>query len=94
MKKTWETDLMIPLYLLYYIDSLDKFIGLRDFQRQALKRDHSIDELKKTAQALELALENPEYNYQSILPNIKFSNKEILEYFKVMHKEVVQIINK
>jgi len=72
--------LRIPIYNLYYIDDVADFAGLSVEALQSLREVYDEEELKGIFGALAWAIKNPKYNFRSLLPNLRHSNKDIYLY--------------
>jgi hypothetical protein len=72
--------------LLFEIDSsLLKEIAEKDAKR--LKNNYSEEEYSSIKIAVEWAVENPNYDYKLMLPNMKLSNKSLYLYIKYIQRE-------
>lgn len=72
--------LKIPLNKLYYIDNVDEYMGLSERDIQSLKNEYSTSELEKIAQSIHWAVNNKDYDFLSLLPNLNHSNNDIHKY--------------
>jgi hypothetical protein len=72
--------LRIPLYKLYYVDNIDKFVGLKKDEIDGFRKDYSQQEIKDIINALKWAVENPTFDFQSLLPNLPQGNELIYKY--------------
>lgn len=86
--------LRIPLYKLYYIDTLDDYSGLTDSEIQVFCSEYSESVANNILRALEWGVNNPNYNFSSLLPNLKFSNKDIYRYICILDKQFQEYKNK
>ncbi len=75
-----EKFLRIPLHKLYYIDNVDDFSGLTKKDIEALKSEYDEPELIRIIESVRWATLNQDYDFASLLPNLKQSNKEIFKY--------------
>lgn len=69
------------MYELYYITEINSF----EFSQQKYRDSTNWDEC---IVALQWSIKNPDYNYQKLLPNLRFSNKEIAQYLSHLHKTI------
>ncbi|MFZ6643248.1 hypothetical protein ACO0LL_26240 [Undibacterium sp. TC4M20W] len=72
--------LRIPIYNLYYIDDVADFAGLSVEDSRSLQEVYDEEELKGIFEALAWAIKNPEYDFLSLLPNLRHSNEDIYLY--------------
>lgn len=75
-----ENFLRIPLYKLYYIDNVSDFSGLTKKDLESLKAEYDESELIGIAESVRWATHNQNYDFASLLPNLKQSNDEIFKY--------------
>jgi hypothetical protein len=71
--------LRIPLYKLYYIDNVYDYV-IDDQFIKAYSKAYSEQERGSILEALEWASVNADYDFKSLLPDIKFTNEEIYFY--------------
>lgn len=74
------TFLRIPLHKLYYLDSIADFDGFSMEDLDALSKEYSEDEIKNIKNSVRWAIEHPDTDFQSLLPDLPFSNNEIYSY--------------
>ncbi len=72
--------LRIPIGYLYDIDDLNNFPGFKKSGLEHFLSGYEKSEINGIIEALEWAAENPNYDFTSMLPGIKHSNKDIYEY--------------
>lgn len=77
---TCDNFLKIPLYKLYYIDDISKFSGLSHEDIRELQNEYSESELIEITRAVKWAVQNKDYDFSSLLPNLNFSNEDIYVY--------------
>lgn len=70
------------LYQLYYIENIHSEELFSPSFADYFKQRHTGGEIAKMMQALEWALQNKEYNFTQLLPDLGFSNVEILVYIE------------
>ena len=76
--------LRIPLSKLNYIDDLASFGGLNKDELVSLRIEYSEKELKEIIVAARWAKNNPNHDFRTMLPNLKFTNLEIYRYLTVI----------
>lgn len=76
----------IPLFKLHHISSIDDFSGLTEEEWSAAALEYSEEELVEIKKSIRWAVENEGFDFQSLLPNIKFSNHEIYVFFCKLNK--------
>jgi hypothetical protein len=74
--------LMIPLYKLYYIDNIVDFHGLTDSEISSLKGEYTQDQIVGIVDSVRWAIDNRDFDFSSVLPNLNKSNDEIYEYLQ------------
>lgn len=75
-----ENFLRIPLHKLYYIDDISNFSGLTQNELESLKDEYDESELTEITESVRWATQNQNYDFSSLLPNLKQSNDEIFRY--------------
>jgi hypothetical protein len=80
--------LRIPLYKLYYMESVDSYSGLTSDELIALKRKYPEEDVSGIVKAVEWAVENKDYDFSSMLPNLTHSNKDIYHYLCVLNRSL------
>lgn len=83
--------LRIPLYKLYYVDNIDNFVGLDKDELNAFREDYSQQEIEEIINALKWAVENPEFDFQSLLPNLLQKNESIYQYLCRLNDQLSSI---
>ncbi|MFN7372103.1 MAG: hypothetical protein ACK5ZY_07415 [Cyclobacteriaceae bacterium] len=75
----------IPLYKMYYITNVkeEKFIDANFIK--SFKKDYTLVQQNEILSSLKWALENPNYDFKSLLPGLKHTNDDILYYFKCVY---------
>ena len=86
--------LRIPLYKLYHINDLSLFSGLSESSLKNLSSEYSSEEINEILLSIEWAIKNPKQDFKSMLPDIPFTNGEILDYLKIIHKQIGDLISK
>lgn len=79
--------LKLVLYTLYYVDDPVAFAGLTTSQKKAYKRDYSPQELRRMHESLKWGLANEQLNFSRIWPELKFSDKQIYNYIKLLDRD-------
>ncbi len=72
--------LRIPLYKLNYIDNVNDFSGLTVQDLESLKSEYDKSELKSIVESVNWATKNPDYDFLSLLPDLRHTNEEIYNY--------------
>ncbi len=72
--------LRIPLHKLYYIDNVSDFSGFTKKDIESLKSEYDESELMGIVESVRWATQNQNYDFSSLLPNLKHSNDEIFQY--------------
>jgi hypothetical protein len=80
--------LRIPLYKLFYIDDIEEFEGLSDPELIQLNSAYALDEIEEIRNALKWGTNNPNYDFKSILPGIKFNNQSIYKYICIISEQL------
>ena len=80
--------LRIPLYRLIY-DDLENFNGLEENELKNGYRHYSHQVLNDIINALKWGVENPEFDFRSLLPGIRPSNKDIHNYICILYKQLL-----
>lgn len=73
--------LRLLMYELYYISEIDSF----DFNQQKYPDTTDWD---ACISVLEWSMENTDYDYQKLLPSLRFSNDEIVQYLSLLHNKI------
>lgn len=74
------TFLKIPLHKLYYIHDIEQFSGLSKKEIDAMRNEYDESELLQISESVSWAVENKDYDFSSLLPNLSQSNEEIYTY--------------
>jgi len=72
--------LRIPIGYLHDIDDLSNFPGFKKSGLEYFISGYETLEINEIIEALKWAKENPSYDFSSMLPDIKHSNKDIYKY--------------
>ncbi len=72
--------LRIPLYKLNYIDNVNDFSGLTVQDLESLKSEYDKSELKSIVESVNWATKNPDYDFLSLLPDLRHTKEEIYNY--------------
>ena len=82
-----ERTLRIPLYRLYYVD--DVLEGERELESmENLVDENRQHEVQDVIEALEWASEHSEYDFASLLPGLRHSNRDIYSYLMSVLKRL------
>lgn len=82
--------LRIPMNLLYSIKSTPDFNGLSAAQIERLSQEYDAKEIDGIKQALKYAVEHPEHDFKSMLPNLAQSNAEIAFFLKRIYLSMMR----
>ena len=80
--------LRVPLYKLYYVDNIENFVGLNKVELDSLRRDCSQERIKEIINSLKWAVENPAFDFQSLLPNLPQKNELIYKYLCRLYEQL------
>lgn len=80
--------LRIPLYKLNYIENIDAFSGLNDSEIKQIYIDYTSEEVESIMNALEWGVENHDFDFRSLLPDLKHSNDSIYRYIVKLQKQI------
>lgn len=72
--------LKIPLYKLYYLNNVNEFIALSEEDLNRLRKEYTDEEIQRLSAALAWASKNPDYDFSSLLPNLRHKNHDIHAY--------------
>jgi len=72
--------LKIPIANLYDLDDLNDFKGFKKSGLEYFIGGYEKSEIDGIIEALKWAVENPNYDFLSLLPGLKHTNEEIYEY--------------
>ncbi|OGV47730.1 MAG: hypothetical protein A2X49_01820 [Lentisphaerae bacterium GWF2_52_8] len=86
-KETLDQQLRFPLYALYYVDDVKDFPKLSERVVVKFTKDYPKEQLENIKTAIHWGVNNPDYNFNSLLPNIPYNNQEILKYFEILDKQ-------
>lgn len=75
-----ELFLMIPLYKLFYIDNINDYSGFSEDDLEYLKIEYDESVLIGIVGSVRWATQNSDYDFLSLLPDLKQSNDEIFKY--------------
>lgn len=78
-----------PIYMLYYIDDVYNGSIFSEFFEEKFREDYSKKIISEIKKSIKWALDNPDHNFQKLLPNVNYSNKDIL-YFLEKYSEKIQ----
>lgn len=76
--------LKIPTYKLYYLDDPADYSGLKEKEVERFEEVYSAD-AQKIRDALDWAMMNPNYDFNSLLPELNKTNEQIYDYLKKVH---------
>lgn len=82
------TFLKIPLYKLNYVSDIKEIRLDQEFLEQ-FREEYEPEERKSIFEQLEWALDNPNYQFKSLVDSDRFSNEEIYSYIKRLHKFIL-----
>jgi hypothetical protein len=82
--------LRIPLYNLYYLESItdDNLFGPNFVEH--FRKKHEREKRFRIFNALIWAKENPSYDFKDLLPDLRFNNEEILIYLDKLYNVMLQ----
>jgi hypothetical protein len=80
--------LRIPLYKLIYIENIDGFSGLKDSEIKQFYIDYTSDEVENIMNALAWGVENHDFDFRSLLPDLRHSNDTIYRYIVKLQKQI------
>lgn len=83
--------LRIPLHKLYYIDNVDTFTGLTEKDISSLKNEYTVEELSLIIRSVHWAIQNEDYDFSSLLPNLKYSNEDIYKYLSKLEQSLTKL---
>lgn len=83
--------LKIPLYKLYYLDDASNFLGLNNADLELLRTQYSEEEIEHILASLAWAGKNPEYDFASLLPNLRHKNPDIYMYLRKVYESLVVV---
>jgi len=72
--------LRIPLYKLNYIDDLPSFSGLTGDELKSFDNEYDETEKVDIKAAVKWATENESFDFLSLVPDLKYTNKDIYEF--------------
>ncbi|MFW5443933.1 MAG: hypothetical protein ACKE51_06480 [Methylococcaceae bacterium] len=88
-----EKFLMIPLYKLYYIDNINDFSGFTKEDLKCLKIEYDESVLIGIVRSVRWATQHPDYDFSSLLPDLKQSNDEIFKYLCDLDSSLKTVFN-
>jgi uncharacterized protein YpuA (DUF1002 family) len=83
--------LKIPLYKLYHLDNADTFTGLTEEDLNHLKTEYTESELTAIIDSVKWAIQNENYDFSSLLPNLNHSNKDIYKFLCKLDRSLVKL---
>ncbi|MEJ2455889.1 MAG: hypothetical protein P8103_17280 [Candidatus Thiodiazotropha sp.] len=84
--------LRIPLHKLYHIDDVSAFSGLADEEIESLRGEYTELELNEIIHSVKWAIENKDYDFSSLLPNLRQSNEEIYKYLYKLGRSLEDLV--
>lgn len=75
------TGLSAILYGLYHVEKVERDESYKNLSGY-LRNNLDEEEKQEYKQALDWATKNPEFDYNSILPNLRKTNEEVVVYLK------------
>lgn len=73
-----DSALMIPLYILVYIEDVTTFEGLPERAIEGWKEMYSEEQLQSIYRTILWGIAHPEHNFQAIMPySVRHSNEDI-----------------
>jgi hypothetical protein len=85
------TILQIPLYKLYYVEDCTQPVVIEPQIGQLIRKDYDQPTIDNIIDSLVWATRNPDYDYRSLLPNIRHSNEQILQYFQNLLSQLLSL---
>jgi len=83
--------LRIPLHKLYHIDDIDTFTGLTEKEIFSLKSEYTNEELSEIIKSVHWAVNNKEFDFSSLLPNLNRSNEDIYKYLTKLERSLAEV---
>jgi hypothetical protein len=83
--------LRIPLHKLYYIDNIEEFSGLTEKDISSLKSEYTVEEMSEIIKSVHWAVQNKEHDFNSLLPNLNFSNEDIYKYLTKLERSLAKL---
>lgn len=72
------------MHYLYFVESLDGFNGVTAWHLERFEASHSKSDQVRILAALQWAKSNPNYEFESLLPRIRFSRQEIHKFLVIV----------
>jgi len=82
--------LEFPLYQTFRIHDLDSFTGFSPTDMANFRQHWSRAQIASLTEALAWAVEHPDADYAGVLPNLLFSNPQLVRYLRVLHQQFAQ----
>jgi hypothetical protein len=83
--------LRIPLHKLYHIENVDTFYGLTEKDISSLRSEYTDEELSNIIKSVHWAVQNREYDFSSLLPNLNHSNEDIYKYLSRLEQSLAEM---
>lgn len=83
--------LRIPLHKLYHIENVDTFDGLTEEDISSLRCEYTDEELSEIIKSVRWAVQNREYDFSSLLPNLNHSNEDIYKYLSRLEQSLAKL---
>ena len=80
-----------PLYKLYYLDDVSNFPGLSHEDLKLLRTEYSEEEIEHILASLAWAGKKPEYDFASLLPNLRHKNPDIYMYVRKVYESLIVV---
>ena len=80
--------LRIPLYKLIYVENIQDFSGLKESEIKQFYIDYTSEEVENIMNALEWGIENQDFDFRSLLPDLRHSNESIYRYIVKIQKQI------
>ncbi len=80
--------LRIPIAYLFDINSLHDFTEFKRSSLEYFTNGYDESDLNGIIEALKWAVENPEHDFSSMLPNIKYNNNEVYGYLCIFERDL------
>lgn len=78
------------MYELFYLDDIDRFVGLDPDAFARLQSIYPQDRIERFQVALGWAAECQDFDFRSLLPNLPFDNQQIATYLERFHRSLEQ----
>lgn len=83
------TFIKIPLYKLNYVSDIDEIKLDQNFLSQFCN-EYEIEERKSIFEQLDWAVNNPDYDFNSLVTSDRFTNKEIYSFIQELHAFILR----